>query len=102
MQENYDDNWTSLRVSKDVRKTINDLARKKNLSVNDLLKTIIKGTFQSTMQIFLDIEPEKVHILNEITKILHSSGAIPKPTVKSSINLAINNLIHGVTKNLEK
>ena len=101
MPKKTDEIWTTLRVEKSTREIINQLAESNNLNVNDLLKGIAKGTTQPAMQVLLNFGPERQQILNEVTKILHTTGVITKPTLHSTVSFAVDNLINGVTKNLE-
>ena len=102
MPKKTDEIWTTLRVEKSTREIINQLAEEKNLNVNDLLTSLAKDTTHSTMQVLLNFEPERQQILNEVTKILHTTGVITKPTLHSTVNLAIDNLIQGITQNMER
>lgn len=101
MRKKKDDRWTTLRVEKATREIINSLAEERGLTVNDFLKGMAKGSARSFMQVLMNFKPEKYHVLDEVTRILHQSGAIPRPTVDSTIDFAIDSLIQGITKNLE-
>ena len=88
--------WTTLIVQKNTRNMINTIAKNRSMTQDEVVRDFINSSTP------ICINPEKQAIIGDVADFLVKTKCIKQPDINSVVDFALNNLIEGITKSVQK